>query len=669
MVSEPCDSQPDTSSGAGSVDAGRDRLCQPDGSAPHADRRWLLACARGDITSDRGAAEARRMHATEVAWCERDPALYDALTQGDLRWPDNARRYLGAEEIAPWVEGDPDGTVIRRVEQLLRARLARRDAHLDRIERTARWLGRQLARHDITKADASRRLDALSPTRTPRPSPPGWRWCPGTSPVPLPWRRCVSACTTATGQHDRLDRGRSVRRLEHRDVAATGGPDGRRPGGGRHVDPRRRHGLAVLAGRLDDLAAVGPVGRGRTLRDQRHALRAPRARLLGRAEGDRGVAAQPQEDGRPRRPRGDHVPARDGRPAGVARRRRGPPPGEVVACANGLLHVTTRELYDHDPRYFTRVAVPFAYEPDGSDPERWLTFLDELWRDDAEAVAAMQEWFGYVISGRIDPHKILLLVGPIRSGKGTIARVLTALVGRPNVAGPTLASLGTNFGMSPLLAKTLAVVSDARLGAGSDTVVERLLSISGEDAITVDRKYREPWTGHLGTRFVIISNELPNFGDASGAIASRFVVLEARQSWFGRENVRLTGELYAELPGILRWALDGLDRLTETNRFTAVSSSADAIAALADMVSSIGAFVRECCLVGPAFEAPVRQLYEAWKGWCARNGHYHAGTLQTFGRDLRAVAPGLRVVQHRVGEHRHRWFTGLGLAASNETPR
>ena len=187
----------------------------------------------------------------------------------------------------------------------------------------------------------------------------------------------------------------------------------------------------------------------------------------------------------------------------------GPPPGEVVACANGLLHVTTRELHDHDPLYFTRVAVPFAYASDGPAPERWLTFLDELWPDDAEAVAALQEWFGYVVSGRIDLHKILLLVGPIRSGKGTIARVLGALVGRPNVAGPTLASLGTNFGMSPLLAKSLAVVSDARLGAGSDTVVERLLSISGEDAITVDRKYRSRGPATLGTRFVIISNELP----------------------------------------------------------------------------------------------------------------------------------------------------------------
>lgn len=42
--------------------------------------------------------------------------------------------------------------------------------------------------------------------------------------------------------------------------------------------------------------------------------------------------------------------------------------------------------------------------------------------------------------------------------------MLSALVGAGNVAGPTLASLGTNFGLSPLLGKPLAVVSDARLG-------------------------------------------------------------------------------------------------------------------------------------------------------------------------------------------------------------
>jgi P4 family phage/plasmid primase-like protien len=209
---------------------------------------------------------------------------------------------------------------------------------------------------------------------------------------------------------------------------------------------------------------------------------------------------------------------------------------ELVACANGLLHLPTERLYEHDPRLFNMVAVPFAFDPGAPVPERWLQFLDDLWPGDPDAIAALQQWFGYLVSGDTSLHKILLLVGPLRSGKGTIARVLTALVGRANVTGPTLASLGTNFGLQDLIGKSLAVVADARLGTGASVVVERLLSISGEDTLTVDRKYRNHWTGQLSTRFVIISNELPHFGDASGAIASRFVVLTLNKSWLGQDR-------------------------------------------------------------------------------------------------------------------------------------
>ena len=118
-----------------------------------------------------------------------------------------------------------------------------------------------------------------------------------------------------------------------------------------------------------------------------------------------------------------------------------------------------------------------------------------------------------MISGRTDLHKILLMVGPTRRGKGVIARTLAALLGRQNVAGPTLNSLGGNFGLAPLIGKPLAVISDARFaGRDASIVVERLLSISGEDILTVDRKYRDQWTGKLPSRLHIISNELPKLG-------------------------------------------------------------------------------------------------------------------------------------------------------------
>jgi putative DNA primase/helicase len=343
------------------------------------------------------------------------------------------------------------------------------------------------------------------------------------------------------------------------------------------------------------------------------------------------------------------------------------PAAEFVACANGLLHVPTRTLLAPDHAYFNRVAVPFPYLPNPPAPTRWLTFLGELWPDDPDAIAALAEFMGYVISGRRDLHKILLLIGPTRAGKGVIARVLKALVGRGNYAGPTLASLGTNFGLAPLIGKPLAIVSDARLGgANVHQVVERLLSVSGEDALTVDIKYKEPWTGTLPTRFLVISNELPRFGDASGAIAHRFLVLTLRQSWLGRENPALTDELLTELPGILGWVLDGLERLTARGRFTEPASSRDAIVALADLVSPTSAFVRERCEVSPAAEVRCDALYAAWKAWAEDNGH-RVGSSSSFGRDLRAVLPGLRTVRPR-DDDRQRWYRGLSLARNHNAP-
>jgi putative DNA primase/helicase len=334
----------------------------------------------------------------------------------------------------------------------------------------------------------------------------------------------------------------------------------------------------------------------------------------------------------------------------------------LVACRNGLLDIATSRLHEHTPDLFNTVSVPFDYLPAASRPARWLAFLAELFGADTEAITTLQQFFGYVISGRTDLHKILLLLGPTRSGKGTIARVLTALVGKANVTGPTLAGLGTNFGLSDLIGKPLAIISDARLG-GRDaaTVVERLLSISGEDTLTIDRKYRDPWTGRLSTRFLIISNELPRFGDASGAIARRFVMLNLTETFLGRENPALTTQLLTELPGILNWSLTGLADLTASRAFTEPQSSKEAAVALQDLASPVAAFVRDCCTKGPTEEVGVDTLYAAWRAWCEDNGRERAGTKQTFGRDLRAVIPSIRVVRPRDDDARTRRYVGVAL--------
>src|SRR5262249_11310269 len=86
--------------------------------------------------------------------------------------------------------------------------------------------------------------------------------------------------------------------------------------------------------------------------------------------------------------------------------------------------------------------------------------------------------------------------------KGTIGRILRALAGAPNVTMPTLSQLQTEFGLAPLIGKRIAIIGDARLGKKSDPdiIVERLLTITGEDGVDVNRKNLPHWSGQLKVR-------------------------------------------------------------------------------------------------------------------------------------------------------------------------
>jgi putative DNA primase/helicase len=339
---------------------------------------------------------------------------------------------------------------------------------------------------------------------------------------------------------------------------------------------------------------------------------------------------------------------------------------EIVAMTNGLLHVPTRILHAHTMHYFNHHALPFAFDPKAPTPTRWLAFLDELWPDDAAAIEGLQEVIGYLLAGDTRQQKIFGLVGPPRSGKGTIARVITGLLGAHQVAAPTLASLATNFGLQPLIAKPLAIIADARLSTRADSkiVVERLLSISGEDSLTIDRKYKDPWTGRLPSRFLILTNELPKLSDASGALASRFILFVLTTSFIGRENPQLTVDLLTEAPSIFNWALDGAARLVERGYFKSPASSADAVRQMEDLSSPIAAFVRDRCVVNVQADVSVEDLWKAWKAWCAET-NTRLNTKATFGRDLRAALPRVKTARPRHEGDREYRYQGIGLRGEN----
>lgn len=343
-------------------------------------------------------------------------------------------------------------------------------------------------------------------------------------------------------------------------------------------------------------------------------------------------------------------------------------PFEVVPCTNGLLHIPSRALLPSTPAFFSVNGLDFAFDREAPRPVHWLQFLDDLWPGDPESVETLQEWFGYMLTPDTRQQKILMLIGPKRSGKGTIARVGRRLLGERNACAPTLANLGEQFGRAVLIGKTAAIIADARISGRTDSAVvaEALLSISGEDPQTIPRKFLPDWTGRLPTRFMLLTNELPRIEDASGALASRFLVLHLTRSFYGQEDPDLLARFTPELPAILAWALDGRDRLYARGRFVQPDTAADVIRQFEELGSPIGAFVTERCEVGQGFEVATHDIFNDWQRWCHDNGREKAGTTQTFGRNLRAAVPWLGETFPRVDGRRVRFYQGIRLNGGRE---
>jgi P4 family phage/plasmid primase-like protien len=334
----------------------------------------------------------------------------------------------------------------------------------------------------------------------------------------------------------------------------------------------------------------------------------------------------------------------------------------VIACANGLLRIRDRVLLAPSADFFTTFALPFGYDPAAEKPARLLRFLPEVMPGDPTAVLVLQEWFGYILSGRTDLQKALMLIGPTRCGKGTIDRLLRALVGADNHTGMSGTDLVSSFGMEQLITRTVATFSDHRMTMNGKKFVETVLRITGEDPVTVDQKNKKAWTGRLPTRLQFMSNEPPAMPDASGAVVGRMLAIWLPQSFYGREEIGLDATLRAELPGILNWALDGLDRLNRQSRFTELTGPNNIALreALLGATSPMREFVAECCDEGDAYEVAKEQFFEAWETWALRNGH-KPGSVQTVSKWLLSqFGPGV-VGKQTSGDHRKPVYRGLRL--------
>jgi putative DNA primase/helicase len=163
---------------------------------------------------------------------------------------------------------------------------------------------------------------------------------------------------------------------------------------------------------------------------------------------------------------------------------------------------------------------------------------------------------------------------------------------------------------------------------------------------------------------MILSNELPDFKDDTGVIATRFVILQTQRSFLGREDTELEVKLCGELSGILNWALVGWRRLAERRKFNPPGEG-ELNEELASNASAIKAFVADCCELGDGYTVTIDAVYRAYRSWCEGNGakgYADRLPINQFSGKIRSAFHGqVEVIRPRDGGTRKRTFLGFRL--------
>lgn len=329
----------------------------------------------------------------------------------------------------------------------------------------------------------------------------------------------------------------------------------------------------------------------------------------------------------------------------------------LLPCANGTLDLRTGELHPHRREHMlTRMAAVYC-DPAATCPT-WIRFLERV-VPDPEVREFLQRAVGYSLTGLTTEQVLFFLYGVGRNGKSVFVETLAKLLDEYHTA-TRIDTLSVNKGGG--IPNDVAALAGARLVTVSETpegsrLNESLVKdLTGGDTITARFLRHEFFQFKPQFKLWIRGNHKPQIRGTDDGIWRRLMLIPFTVQIPPAEvDPGLSERLLGELPGILRWAVDGC-LAWQRDGLRPPRSVTEAVAAYRSEMDMLGEFLADRCVVSPTAQAPASDLYRAYRAWCEEAGHQPVSTTR-FG-----LALGERGFE-REKRGTIRW-TGIGLLDS-----
>ncbi len=278
------------------------------------------------------------------------------------------------------------------------------------------------------------------------------------------------------------------------------------------------------------------------------------------------------------------------------------------------------------PEDYSRNRSPFAFAADAECPR----FLNELILPavNADDASLLQRWAGLTLFGYNLPQRFIILDGTPNGGKGTLVRIIQALVGVTNTYQLRTDVLHERFETYRYRGKTLLIGPDVR----GDFLMQRgasmLKVLVGGDPISAEGKGSNGDFQMFGTFNIVVtcnSRLRVRLEDDAGAWRRRLLVVRYEKPPPTKRILDFHEVLLREEgSGILRWAMAGFVKLqeefAERGDFALTDAQRGRIDALLAESDSLKLFVHDCLERHEYGDVTCAEIHQAYSEWCADKG-------------------------------------------------
>jgi putative DNA primase/helicase len=311
---------------------------------------------------------------------------------------------------------------------------------------------------------------------------------------------------------------------------------------------------------------------------------------------------------------------------------------DYVNVQNGMLNWRNDELLPHDPDWLSTIRLPVQYRLDATCP-RFDKFVASAMAPDA--VDFLWEIIGYMVMSGNPFQKAILLYGDGSNGKGTLIRVLRALLGDTNCSYATLSALTEDkFATAGLYGKLANLAGDIDPTYMRSTATFK--AITGEDKIEGQRKYEHAFHFQCWAVPVFSANKLWRSVDNTTGYRRRWVIVPFPNHFDNTPTLTDQLTVPAELDGILAHAVRSLRTLMARGYFEPPLSAqlvAGEFATASDQVLEWLEDSDEIVLSKPGSTdewTPSSHVYASYKRWAEGSGN-RAVTAREFKSRLTAA--------------------------------